>query len=91
MKNLSWADNFSKWPYCEYEVVMKSLMHTMFCTIAITAKMVVACVLIFLLFSCLKTLGWDIAALWIGGGGTDWRFLHYCAQLDYAGFIFDNA
>ena len=47
---------------------MKSLMHTMFCTIAITAKMVVTCVLILLFFSCLKALGWDIAALLIVGG-----------------------
>ena len=46
---------------------MKSLMHTMFCTIAIIVKMVFACVLILLLFSCLKALGWDIAALWIVG------------------------
>ena len=48
---------------------MKPLMHTILCTIVITTKMLVACVVILLLFSCLKTLGWDIIALWIMGGG----------------------
>ena len=47
---------------------MKSLIHTIFRTVTIMMSAVVACVLILLMFSCLKALGCHVIASWIAGG-----------------------